>query len=82
MAESFHYSPETVTTLLIGYTPVENEKFKKKYFLRFCGFFPPFLVTSFETQMFLILMNSIYLFFLFSRAFGVISRTLSSNTRS
>jgi len=82
MAESFHYSPETVTRLLIGYTPVENEKFKKKYFLRFCGFFPPFLVTSFETQMFLILMNSIYLFFLFSCAFVVVSRTLSSNTRS
>ena len=29
MAESLHCSPETVTTLLIGYTPVQNEKLKK-----------------------------------------------------
>ena len=29
MAESFDGSPETVTTLLTGYTPVQNKKFKK-----------------------------------------------------
>ena len=29
MAESLHCSPETITTLLIGYIPVQNEKFKK-----------------------------------------------------
>ena len=28
MAESLPCSPETTTTLLIGYTPVQNEKFK------------------------------------------------------
>ena len=30
MAESLHCSPETITTLLIGYTSVQNKKFKKK----------------------------------------------------
>ena len=30
MAESLHCSPETITTLLIGYTPTQNKKFKKK----------------------------------------------------
>ena len=30
MAESLCYSPETTTTLLIGYTPIQNEKFKVK----------------------------------------------------
>ena len=30
MAEPFHCSPETVTTLLIGYTPTQNKMFKKK----------------------------------------------------
>ena len=32
-AESLHCSPKTTTTLLIGYTPVQNKKFKvwKKY---------------------------------------------------
>ena len=29
MAESLHCLPEITTTLLIGYTPVQNEKFKK-----------------------------------------------------
>ena len=29
VAESIHCSPETVTTLLIGYTPVQNKKFKE-----------------------------------------------------
>ena len=33
MIESLPYSPEVITTLLIGYTPLENNKFKlkKKY---------------------------------------------------
>ena len=26
MAESFHYSPETIITLLTGYTPIQNKK--------------------------------------------------------
>ena len=30
MAESFHCSPEVITTLLIGYTSMENKKFKLK----------------------------------------------------
>ena len=30
MAESLHYSPETITTLLIVYIPIQNEKFTKK----------------------------------------------------
>ena len=29
-AETLHCSPETVIALLIGYTPVQNEKLKKK----------------------------------------------------
>ena len=35
MAESLHCSPETVTRLLIGYTPIEIKslKFEKKSFL-------------------------------------------------
>ena len=24
MADSLHYSPETITTLLVGYTPIRN----------------------------------------------------------
>jgi len=28
MAESLHCSPETTTTLLISYTPIQNKKFK------------------------------------------------------
>ena len=28
MAESHCYSPEAITTLLIGYTPIQNKKFK------------------------------------------------------
>ena len=28
MAESFHYSPATTTTFLIGYSPIQNKKFK------------------------------------------------------
>ena len=30
MAESLHYSPEMITILLIGYTPIQNNKFKVK----------------------------------------------------
>ena len=30
MAESLCYPPETVTTLLIGYNPIQNKKLKKK----------------------------------------------------
>ena len=30
MAESLHGSPETVTILLICYTPIQNKKLKKK----------------------------------------------------
>ena len=31
MNESLCSSPETITTLLIGYTPIQNKKLKKKY---------------------------------------------------
>ena len=31
MAESLPCSPETITTLLIGSTPIQNKKFKKRY---------------------------------------------------
>ena len=30
MAESLHYSPETITTLLFGHTPTQNKKFLKR----------------------------------------------------
>ena len=30
MAESLHCSPETITALLIDYTPIQNKKLKKK----------------------------------------------------
>ena len=30
IAESLHCSPETITVLLIGYTPIQNKKFSKK----------------------------------------------------
>ena len=30
MAEALRRSPETITTLLTGYTPIQNEKLKKK----------------------------------------------------
>ena len=29
MAESLHWSPGTITVLLIGYTPIQNKKLKK-----------------------------------------------------
>ena len=31
MAESLRCSPETITTLLIDYTPIQSKKFKKNY---------------------------------------------------
>ena len=42
MAESLHCSPQTITTLLIGYTPIQNKKLKvwKKRDVFWCG---PFL---------------------------------------
>ena len=30
MAEFLHYSSEIITILLIGYTPIQNKKFKRK----------------------------------------------------
>ena len=30
MAVSLHCSSETITTLLIGYNPIQNKKFKKE----------------------------------------------------
>ena len=30
MAESICYSPETITTLLIGYIPIQNKKLKNE----------------------------------------------------
>ena len=30
MAESLHCSPDTIKTLLIGYTPVQNKNLKKR----------------------------------------------------
>ena len=41
MAESLRYSPDTITTLLTGYTTIQNKKFKK----RSVGFqnLPPYL---------------------------------------
>ena len=35
MAESLQRSPEAVTTLLIGYTPIQNKKLKDILLLRF-----------------------------------------------
>ena len=32
MAESLRCSPETIITLLIGYIPIQNKKFKKNHF--------------------------------------------------
>ena len=34
MIESLRCSPETVTTLLSGYTPIQNKKFKKTQYLQ------------------------------------------------
>ena len=34
MAESLHCSPESITTLLIGYTPIQNKKLKTWFSLR------------------------------------------------
>ena len=32
MSQSLHWSPKTITTLLINYTPIQNKKFEKKFF--------------------------------------------------
>ena len=37
-AESLHCSPETITTLLIGYTPIQNKKFLKNQSFSSTGF--------------------------------------------
>ena len=34
MAESLRCSPETITALLTGYNPVQNEKLKEKLYIR------------------------------------------------
>ena len=36
MAELLCCAPETITTLLIGYTPIENKKFKNIYIKMQC----------------------------------------------
>ena len=43
MAESLCYSPETITTLLINYTPKQNKKFKKEKDMSVsCSVYKPF----------------------------------------
>ena len=34
LAQSLRYSPETIPTLFIGYTPTQNKTFKKKKFFQ------------------------------------------------
>ena len=34
LAESLHCSPETITTLLISYTPIQNKKLKAIFFFK------------------------------------------------
>ena len=41
MAESLCCSPETITTLLIGYTPIQSKRFKKKLLSKESIFYPP-----------------------------------------
>ena len=43
VAESLHHSPETITTLLTGYTPKQNKKFFKKRTLGFSESTPTLL---------------------------------------
>ena len=38
LAESLCCLPETITTLLIGYTPIQNEQFKEKKKEHVCDF--------------------------------------------
>ena len=45
MAESLHCSAETTTTLLIGYTPIQNKKFKEK------NIFPLLSIDTFEATL-------------------------------
>ena len=35
MAESLHCSPQTITMLLISYTPIQNKKFRKKVYMKY-----------------------------------------------
>ena len=35
MAEFLHCLPETITTLLLGCTPIQNKKFKKGYICKY-----------------------------------------------
>ena len=37
LAESLGCSPETITTLLTDYTPLQNKKLKKHFFFSFVG---------------------------------------------
>ena len=34
-AESLHCSPQTITTLLISYTPIQNKKLRKKVYMKY-----------------------------------------------
>ena len=36
MAKCLHCSPETITTLLIGYTPIQNKKCLKRSLYQYC----------------------------------------------
>ena len=55
MAQSLHCSPETTTTLLISYTPIQNKKFEKKISKLLpslqCSF-PSCCLTSYTFQLF------------------------------
>ena len=46
MAESLHCSPETITTLLIGYTPMQKRKLKKVNYLGGLTYFSFFRTTG------------------------------------
>ena len=52
MAESLHCSPETITTLLIGYTPVPNKKVFLGSYLKST---PPFFQGQLSETLFLLL---------------------------
>ena len=57
MVESLCCSPETITTLLIGYTPIQNKKLKKirtQILLQTCyvaGLFPPTEAANSEAEL-------------------------------
>ena len=46
VAETLHYLPETIATLLIGYTPIRKKKLKKGICLSMQEMLVPFLVGS------------------------------------